>query len=55
MTHEHSTVAVFNAHGSAEPATSRLSKEGFPIERLRIIGKAYQTEEQVVRFFNQGT
>ena len=55
MTHEHSTVAVFNAHGSAEPATSRLPKDGFPIARLRIIGKAYQAEEQVVRFFNQGT
>jgi hypothetical protein len=52
MIHEHSTVAVFQAHAPAEAAIRRLSQAGFPIERLSIIGKGYQTEEQVVGFFN---
>ena len=54
MTHDHSTVAVFNNHASAEAAIRRLSEAGFPIERLSIIGKGYETEEQVVGFFNLG-
>lgn len=54
MTHDHSTVAVFNAHAPAEAAIRRLSEAGFPIERLSIIGQGYQTEEQVVGFFNLG-
>ena len=54
MTHDHSTVAVFNTHASAEAAIRRLSEAGFPIERLSIIGKGYETEEQVVGFFNLG-
>ncbi len=54
MTHDHSTVAVFNNHASAEAAIRSLSEAGFPIERLSIIGKGYETEEQVVGFFNLG-
>ena len=54
MTHDHSTVAVFNTHASAEAAIRRLSEAGFPIERLSIIGKGYETEEQVVGFFTLG-
>ena len=54
MTHDHSTVAVFNTHASAEATIRRLSEAGFPIERLSIIGKGYETEEQVVGFFNLG-
>ena len=54
MTHDHSTIAVFNTHASAEAAIRRLSEAGFPIERLSIIGKGYETEEQVVGFFNLG-
>ena len=54
MIHDHSTVAVFNTHASAEAAIRRLSEAGFPIERLSIIGKGYETEEQVVGFFNLG-
>ena len=54
MTHDHSTVAVFYTHASAEAAIRRLSEAGFPIERLSIIGKGYETEEQVVGFFNLG-
>ena len=55
MTHDHSTVAVFDTHASAEAAIRRLSGAGFPIERLSIIGKGYETEEHVVGFFNLGT
>ena len=54
MTHDHSTVALFNTHASAEAAVRRLSEARFPIKRLSIIGKGYETEEQVVGFFNLG-
>jgi hypothetical protein len=54
MNHDHSTVALFNTHASAESAIRCLSEAGFPIERLSIIGRGYQTEEQVVGLFNLG-
>ena len=54
MNHDHSTVAVFEAHDRAEAAIRRLSEAGFPIGRLSIVGKGYQTEEQVVGFYNLG-
>ena len=54
MIHNHSTVGVFNTHESAEAAIRRLSEAGFPINQLSIIGKGYETEEQVVGFFNLG-
>lgn len=54
MIHNHSTVAVFNTHESAEADIRRLSEAGFPINQLSIIGKGYETEEQVVGFFNLG-
>ena len=50
ITHDHSTVAVFKTHASAEAAIRRLSEAGLPIERLSIMGKGYETEEQVVGF-----
>ena len=54
MTQDHSTVAVFNTHASAEAGIHRLSEADFPIERLSIMGKGYETEEQVVDFLNLG-
>lgn len=54
MNHDHSTIAVFEAHDRAEAAIRRLSEAGFPIGRLSIVGKGYQTEEQVVGFYNLG-
>ena len=54
MTHDHSTVAVFNTHTCAEAAIRRWSEVGFPIERLGIICKGYETGRQVVDFFNLG-
>ena len=54
MPHHHSTVAVFATHESAEAAIRRLSEADFPIERLSIIGRGYETEEQVVGFVNLG-
>lgn len=54
MTHQHSTVAVFDAHAQAEAAVRRLGQAGYPIDRLSIIGRGYETEEQVVGFYNLG-
>jgi hypothetical protein len=52
MNRDHSTIAIFDTHASAEAAIRRLAESGFPIERLSIIGKGYETEKQVVGFFN---
>ena len=54
MDHHHSTVAVFNTHGQAEAAIHRLAEAKFPIDQLSIIGKGYETQEQVVGFYNLG-
>ena len=54
MIHNHSTVGVFNTHESAEAAIRRLSEASFPINQLSIIGTGYETEEQVIGFFNLG-
>ena len=45
MTHDYSTVAVFNTHACAEVAIRRWSELGFPIEQLGIICKGDETEE----------
>ena len=54
MTHDHSTVAVFNTDAPAEAAIRRLFEAGFPIERLSIIGNGSQTEARLVGFFGMG-
>ena len=50
LTHDHSTVAVFNTDAPAEAAIRRLFEAGFPIERLSIIGNGSQTEARLVGF-----
>lgn len=54
MTTENSIIAVFNTHTEAEEAVKALDKQGFDMEKLSIIGKGYQTEEQPVGFYTKG-
>lgn len=51
---QNATVAVFNSHMAAETAVRHLQSAGFDMRKLSIVGKDYQTEDQVVGFYNTG-
>lgn len=51
---ENSVVAVFGQHASAEDAIKELKDGGFDIKKLAVVGRDYQTEEDVVGFYNTG-
>jgi uncharacterized membrane protein len=53
MTYTHTThtiVGHFSSHKEAEKAVMDMQKEGFDMQKLSIIGKDYQTAEQVRGF-----
>lgn len=50
MTYTHTIVAHFPSHTEAEKAVLELQKERFDMQKLSIIGKDYQTSEQVRGF-----
>lgn len=47
-------VAVYSTHDVAEEAVRQLSKEGFDMKKLSIIGQDYHSEERPIGFFNSG-
>jgi hypothetical protein len=49
-----SVVAVFNKHTAAENAIKDLKDAGFDIKKLAVVGRDYQSEEDVVGFYNAG-
>lgn len=49
-----SVVAVFSRHTAAADAIKNLKDGGFDIKKLAVIGRDYQTEEDVVGFYNAG-
>jgi hypothetical protein len=51
---QNSVVAVFSQHSSAENAIKELKGGGFDIKKLAVVGRDYQTEEDVVGFYNTG-
>ena len=51
---EDAAVAVFSNHAAAEKAVKELDRDGFDLKKLSIVGKDFQTEEQVVGFYNTG-
>ena len=51
---ENSVVAVFSKHSAAENAIKQLKDSGFDIKKLAVIGRDYQSEEDVVGFYNTG-
>lgn len=54
-TAEKSTVvAVYDTHEKAEEAVRELQKSGFDMTKLSIVGKDYQTEQDVVGYYNTG-
>lgn len=51
---QNSVVAVFSKHSAAENAIKELKNGGFDIKKLAVVGRDYQTEEDVVGFYNTG-
>lgn len=47
-------VAIFETHTEAEEAVRNLEKSGFDMQKLSIVGKDYQTEEDVVGYYTMG-
>jgi len=53
-TEKSAVVAVYDTHVEAEEAVRELQKSGFDMKKLSIIGKEYQTEEEVVGYYTTG-
>lgn len=51
---QNSVVAIFNQNSTAENAIKELKDDGFNIKKLAIVGRDYQTESEVVGFYNTG-
>jgi hypothetical protein len=49
-----SAVAVFSAHSGAENAIRALKSSGFDIRKLSILGKGFQSEDNVVGIYAAG-
>jgi uncharacterized membrane protein len=47
-------VAVYDTHEEAEEAVRELERSGFDMQKLSIVGKDYQTEEEVVGYYTTG-
>ena len=51
---QNSVVAIYSQHTTAENAIKELKDGGFDIKKLAIVGRDYQTESDVVGFYNTG-
>jgi hypothetical protein len=51
---ENSVVAVFGEHSGSENALRSLKKEGFDVKRFSIVGRDFQSEDNVVGFYTTG-
>ncbi len=54
MENENSSVYVFNTHMEAEEAIRSLSRSGFDVKKLSLVGKGYHSEEHPVGFYTAG-
>jgi len=54
MSKNHSIVATYPSHVDAEAAIKELQQSGFDMKMLSIIGRDFQTDEQVVGYYNVG-
>ena len=54
MEKENSSVYVFPTHVEAEEAIRHLSKSGFDVKKLSLVGKGYHSEEHPVGFYTAG-
>jgi uncharacterized membrane protein len=55
MSQKHnSAVGIFSNHQDAENAVKELQKSGYDMKKLSVVGKDYQTEENVIGYYNTG-
>jgi len=54
MENDHSPFYVFNTHIEAEQAIQSLSRAGFDMKKLSLVGKGYHTEEHPLGFYTTG-
>ena len=54
MEKDDSPVYVFNTHVEAEEAIQSLSRSGFDVKKLSLVGKGYHSEEHPVGFYTLG-
>ena len=54
MKNTDAAIGVFADHAGAEAAIKTLTKAGFAMNQLSIIGKGYHTEEKAIGFYNIG-
>ena len=49
-----SSLYVFNTHSEADEAIRSLSKSGFDVKKLSLIGKGYHSTEHPIGFYTAG-
>ena len=49
-----SLVAIYDTHEEAEQAVREIQKSGLDMKSLSVVGKNYQTEEDVVGYYSTG-
>ena len=54
MSDTSAVIAIYDTHSTADNAVKELQRSGFDMKKLSVIGKDYQTDEQVVGFYNAG-
>ena len=54
MALESVVVAVFDSHNKVDAAVKSLAKAGFDMKKLSVVGKDYETDENVLGFYNAG-
>lgn len=54
MENQHPPVYIFNTHEEAEDAIHALSRSGFDVKKLSLVGKGYHTEEHPLGFYTVG-
>ena len=53
-TDRNTVVAIYPTHQGAEAAIKELGRSGFDMRKLSIVGRDYQTEEQVTGYYTTG-
>jgi hypothetical protein len=54
MSEYNSIVATYPTHTAAEDGVKQLQHSGFDMKKLSVVGRDYQTDEQVVGYYNTG-
>jgi len=54
MTENNAVVAIYKSHGEAEAAIKELQSSGFNLKQLSIVGRDYETDENVVGYYTTG-